>query len=80
MEATMKARGVRMIVVIGMGFFVLGLGGLAGLAIERMRFEPQRAAMLEHLEAVIGANQATVIAVAPCARAEALARSAGIGF
>ena len=76
----MKARRVRMIVVIGMGLFLLGLGGLAGMAIERMRFEPQRTAMLEHLEAVIGANQAAVIAVAPCVRAEAPARSAGIGF
>jgi len=74
----MKARRVPMILVIGAGL-LLGLGGLGGVAIERMRFEPQRAAMLEHLRKVIGANQVTVTGVEPSARAEAPARERLLG-
>jgi hypothetical protein len=66
----MKARRVPMILVIGAGL-LLGLGGLGGVAIERMRFEPQRAAMLAHVEAVVRANQGTPMVIGPSARADA---------
>jgi hypothetical protein len=58
----MKARRVRMILGVWLGLFLLVVGGLGGMAIERMQFEPRRAAMLEHLEEVVRRNEATVMA------------------
>ena len=57
----MKARRVRMILGVCLGLFLLVVGGLGGMAIERMQFEPRRAAMLEHLEEVVRRNEATVM-------------------
>lgn len=67
----MNARRVRMILGLRTGLSLLVLGGVGGMAIERMRFEPERAAMLERLEAVIRAHQATVMAIGPGAQADA---------
>jgi len=36
-----------------MGLFLLALGGLVGMAIERIHFGPERAATLKHLEEVL---------------------------
>ena len=51
---------------------LLVLGGLAGIVIDRIRFEPWRAAMLAHVEAVIKANQGTPLAVGPVGFAASL--------
>jgi hypothetical protein len=67
----MNTRRGRMILGIGAGLFVLVSGGLGGMALARMLFEPQRAAMLAHLEAVVRANQGTPMAKSPSTRADA---------
>jgi len=52
------------------GLFLLGLGVVGGMAVDRIRFEPQRAAMLAHREAVIQANQGTPLAIGPIIRTQ----------
>jgi len=54
-----------MVPSIWAGLALLVLGGLGGMVIDRIRFEPQRAAMLAHVEAVIQANQGTPLAIGP---------------
>jgi hypothetical protein len=68
---TMNTRRGRMILGIGAGLFVLVAGGLGGMALDRLLFEPQRAAMLAHMEAVVRANQGTPMAISPSTRADA---------
>jgi hypothetical protein len=53
---------------IGVGLFLLGLGVVGGMAVDRIRFEPRRAALLAEVEAVIKANQGTPLAVGPIIR------------
>jgi hypothetical protein len=67
----MNTRRGRTIVGVGAGLSLLVLGGMGGMALDRMRFERQRAAMLAHVEAVVRANQGTPIVVGPGARADA---------
>ena len=67
----MNTRRGRMILSIGAGLFLLVLGGVGGMALDRMRFEPQRAAMLADVEAVVRANQGTPMLIGPAARANA---------
>jgi len=50
---------------MGAGLSLLVLGGLGGMALDRMRFEPERAAMLAHVEAVVRANQGTPLTIGP---------------
>jgi len=54
---------------VWIGLSLLVLGGLGGMVIDRIRFEPRRAAMLARVEAVIQANQRTPLAVGPVVRA-----------
>jgi hypothetical protein len=75
----MQARRVRMILGVWMGLFLLVVGGLGGMAIERMQFEPQRTAILEHLEEVVRRHEATVMAFKPGARAGAPAPERHLG-
>jgi hypothetical protein len=58
----MSTRRDRTILGIGAGLFLLVLGGVGGMALDRMRFEAQRAAMLAHVEAVVRANEGTPLA------------------
>jgi hypothetical protein len=59
----MNARRHRTISGIGTGLVLLGLGMVGGMAVDRIRFEPRRAALLAEVEAVIKANQGTPLAV-----------------
>ena len=67
----MNTRRGRTIVGIGAGLSLLVLGGVGGMALDRMRFEPQRAAMLADVEAVVRANQGTPMVIGTGARANA---------
>jgi hypothetical protein len=55
----MSTRRRPMVPGVWVALSLLVLGGLGGMVIDRIRFEPQRAAMLAHVEAVIHANQRT---------------------
>jgi hypothetical protein len=66
----MSAGRGRMMLGIGAGLFLLVLGGVGGMAIDRLRFEPRRAAMLAHVEAVVRANEGTPLAIGRSARAD----------
>jgi hypothetical protein len=68
----MTTRRGRMVLGIGAGLSLLVLGGLGGLALDRMRFEPQRAALLAQVEAVVRANQGMPLAIGPDAPADTL--------
>jgi hypothetical protein len=68
----MSARRERTISGIWAGLFLLVLGGVAGMAVDRIRFEPRRAALLAEIEVVIQANQGTPVAVGPTIRVPAL--------
>ena len=67
----MNTRRGRTIVGIGAGLSLLVLGGVGGMALDRMRFEPQRAAMLADVEAVVRANEGTPMVIGPGTRANA---------
>src|SRR4030095_6475285 len=75
----MKGRRVRTILGVWMGVFLLVVGGLGGMAIERMQFEPKRAATLEHLEEAVRRHEATVMAFDPGAQAGAPAPERRLG-
>jgi hypothetical protein len=64
----MNARRDPPIVGIWVGLFLLALGGAGGMAIDRIRFEPRRTAMLARVESVIQANQGTPLAIGPTVR------------
>lgn len=55
----MSTRRGRMGLGIGAGLSLLLLGGLGGMALDRVRFELERAALLARVEAVVRANQGT---------------------
>ena len=61
----MRSGRAPMIPGVWVGLFLLVLSGLAGMVIDRIRFEPRRAAMLADVEAVILANQGTPLAIGP---------------
>ncbi|HYB44714.1 MAG TPA: hypothetical protein VEL75_23260 [Candidatus Methylomirabilis sp.] len=67
----MTTRRGRMVLGMGAGLSLLVLGGLGGMALDRMRFEPKRAAMLARVEAVVRANQGTPLTIGPGALAHA---------
>jgi len=67
----MGTRRGRTILGIGAVLLLLVLGGVGGMALDRMRFEPQRAATLAHLEAVVRANEGTPPAIGGTVRADA---------
>lgn len=55
----------RVVVSVGVGLSLLLLGGLGGMALDRMRFEPERADFLARVDAVVRANQGAPLAVGP---------------
>jgi hypothetical protein len=52
-------------VVLGftIGFYLLALGGLVGIAVERIRFDHRRAPVLARYNATLRARQATLMAI-----------------
>jgi hypothetical protein len=64
----MTARRERTILVIA-GLFLLVIGAIGGVTVDRIRFEPRRRARLAKVEAVIQANHGTPLAMGPTIRA-----------
>jgi hypothetical protein len=58
-----RARRTRVLLGIGMGLYLLSLGGLVGIVVERIRFDYRRAPLLARYEALLHARQATLMTI-----------------
>jgi len=58
-----QSRWRRAFVGIGIGLYVLALGGLVGTVAERMRFDHRRDAVLAHYDALLSTRNAGLMAV-----------------
>lgn len=57
------ARRARVILGIGIGLYLLSLGGLVGTVVERIRFDHRRARILAHYDALLRARQAALMTI-----------------
>ena len=58
-----QPRRARVVLGIGIGFYLLALGGLGGTVAERMRFDHRRDAVLARYDALLRARNAGLMAI-----------------